>query len=62
MSEKSRSRISALSGLLLDYEPLKVGWHEVHYDWKGPDKWEYRVRLDGADHQWGKDPPKEVVG
>jgi hypothetical protein len=22
----------------------------------------YRVRLNGADHQWGKDPPKEVVG
>jgi hypothetical protein len=21
----------------------------------------YRVRLNGADHQWGKDPPKEVV-
>jgi hypothetical protein len=21
-----------------------------------------RVRLNGADHQWGKDPPKEVVG
>jgi len=20
------------------------------------------VRLNGADHQWGKDPPKEVVG
>jgi hypothetical protein len=26
------------------------------------DKWRYRVRLNGADHQWGKDPPKEVVG
>ena len=26
------------------------------------EKWEYRVRLNGADHQWGKDPPKEVVG
>jgi hypothetical protein len=25
-------------------------------------KWRYRVRLNGADHQWGKDPPKEVVG
>jgi len=25
-------------------------------------KWGYRVRLNGADHQWGKDPPKEVVG
>jgi hypothetical protein len=25
-------------------------------------KWDYRVRLNGADHQWGKDPPKEVVG
>ena len=24
--------------------------------------WAYRVRLNGADHQWGKDPPKEVVG
>ena len=22
----------------------------------------FRVRLNGADHQWGKDPPKEVVG
>ena len=22
----------------------------------------YRVRLNGVDHQWGKDPPKEVVG
>ena len=22
----------------------------------------YRVRLNGAGHQWGKDPPKEVVG
>jgi hypothetical protein len=22
----------------------------------------YRVRLNGADHQWGKDPLKEVVG
>ena len=22
----------------------------------------YRVRLNGADHQWGKDPHKEVVG
>jgi hypothetical protein len=22
----------------------------------------YRVRLNGANHQWGKDPPKEVVG
>jgi hypothetical protein len=22
----------------------------------------YRVRLNGEDHQWGKDPPKEVVG
>jgi len=22
----------------------------------------YQVRLNGADHQWGKDPPKEVVG
>src|SRR6516225_9950625 len=21
--------------------------------------WRYRVRLNGADHQWGKDPPKE---
>jgi len=26
------------------------------------EKWAYRVRLNGADHQWGKDPPKEVVG
>jgi hypothetical protein len=25
-------------------------------------KWGYRVRLNGADHQWGKDPLKEVVG
>jgi hypothetical protein len=22
----------------------------------------YRVRLNSANHQWGKDPPKEVVG
>ena len=22
----------------------------------------YRVRLNGADHQWGKDPLREVVG
>jgi hypothetical protein len=22
----------------------------------------FRVRLNGADHQWGKDPLKEVVG
>jgi hypothetical protein len=22
----------------------------------------YRVRLKGVNHQWGKDPPKEVVG
>jgi hypothetical protein len=22
----------------------------------------YRVCFNGADHQWGKDPPKEVVG
>ena len=28
--------------------------------WKA--KRHYRVRLNGADHQWGKDPPKEVVG
>jgi hypothetical protein len=27
-----------------------------------PVRWYYRVRLNGADHQWGKDPPKEVVG
>ena len=26
------------------------------------EKRRYRVRLNGADHQWGKDPPKEVVG
>jgi len=25
-------------------------------------KWGYRVRLNGKDHQWGKDPLKEVVG
>jgi len=25
-------------------------------------KWGYGVRLNGADHQWGKNPPKEVVG
>jgi hypothetical protein len=25
-------------------------------------KWAYRVRLNGEDHQWGKDPLKEVVG
>jgi len=25
-------------------------------------KWRYRVRLNGADHQWGKEPLKEVVG
>src|SRR5262245_51680675 len=29
-------------------------------DW--PVKRRFRVRLNGADHQWGKDPPKEVVG
>jgi hypothetical protein len=29
-------------------------------DW--PDMWAYRVRLNGEDYQWGKDPPKEVVG
>jgi hypothetical protein len=28
----------------------------------GNDMWGYRVRLNGAGHQWGKDPPKEVVG
>jgi hypothetical protein len=28
----------------------------------GVEKRRYRVRLNGADHQWGKDPPKEVVG
>jgi hypothetical protein len=27
-----------------------------------PDKWDLGVRLNGADHQWGKDPLKEVVG
>jgi len=26
------------------------------------DRWDCRVRLNGADHQWGKDPLKEVVG
>jgi hypothetical protein len=28
----------------------------------GIDMWGFWVRLNGADHQWGKDPPKEVVG
>ena len=27
-----------------------------------PRKWGYRVRLNGEDHQWGKDPLTEVVG
>jgi hypothetical protein len=27
-----------------------------------PVKRHYRVRLNSANHQWGKDPPKEVVG
>ena len=27
-----------------------------------PSKCGSRVRLNGAGHQWGKDPPKEVVG
>jgi len=26
------------------------------------EKWHFGVRLNGADHQWGKNPPKEVVG
>ena len=26
------------------------------------ERWRFEVRLNGADHQWGKDPPKEVVG
>jgi hypothetical protein len=26
------------------------------------DMWGFRVRLNSANHQWGKDPPKEVVG
>jgi hypothetical protein len=33
----------------------KMGWFRQK-------KRGYRVRLKGADHQWGKDPPKEVVG
>ena len=36
---------------LLEREGLRVNHKRV-----------YRVRLNGADHQWGKDPPKEVVG
>jgi len=28
----------------------------------GNDMWDFRVRPNGAEHQWGKDPPKEVVG
>jgi len=29
---------------------------------RGNIKLGFRVRLNSADHQWGKDPPKEVVG
>jgi len=29
---------------------------------KTEEKRRYRVRLNSANHQWGKDPPKEVVG
>jgi hypothetical protein len=34
-----------------------VGYSEVGLGKRG-----YRVRLNSANHQWGKDPPKEVVG
>jgi hypothetical protein len=50
----------AISGFLtliarLTPEPVPVGIGAV-------DRRGYRVRLNGADHQWGKDPLKEVVG
>jgi hypothetical protein len=33
---------------------VQIGVEEISPD--------FSVRPNGADHQWGKDPPKEVVG
>jgi hypothetical protein len=37
-----------------------VGFHPALYD-KLPISAPYWVRPNGANHQWGKDPPKEVL-
>jgi hypothetical protein len=34
--------------------------HRINAQELGNGMWDYRVRLNSANHQWGKDPPKEV--
>ena len=67
-----RSRISTIAVTLAvplrphEFAAGKDGAHDQGAagpdQYIGPDLWGSRVRLNGADHQWGKDPPKEVVG